>query len=174
MNANQADLGTIKMFAGAKEPEGWRFCRGQLLSTQQFPELFSLIGTTYGGDGQINFALPDFRGRVPVHQGQGPNLSDRPLGERGGSPTVTLSRDNLPPHSHRLQGTSAAANTRRTEVPAQSKTPVYAPNPPTANMSTDAVGKTGNGKPLDNMAPYLTTNFIICVSTMPLERAEEL
>ena len=104
----QPYIGEIRMFGGNFAPLGWAFCDGQLLAIAQNDALFSLIGTTYGGDGQSTFALPDLRGRIPIHQGQGPLLTPRQIGETGGSETVTLTPAQLPTHTHRLASGSAA------------------------------------------------------------------
>src|SRR5262245_26202423 len=93
-------IAEIKMFGGNFAPLGWATCDGQLLPISQYTALFSLLGTTYGGDGVTNFALPDLRGRVPMHPGQGPGLSPRTLGEKAGTETVTLTTAQLPAHNH--------------------------------------------------------------------------
>src|SRR6059058_2346340 len=95
-------LGEIKVFCGNFAPRGWALCNGQLLSIAQNTALFSLLGTQFGGNGQTNFALPDLRGRVPVHPGQGPGLSDYAIGQSGGSETTTLLLSNVPAHNHSL------------------------------------------------------------------------
>lgn len=104
-------IGEIRLFAFNFPPRGWATCSGQILSIAQNTALFSLLGTTYGGNGQTTFALPDLRGRVPIHFGQGPGLSLRTQGELGGTPTVTLLSNNLPPHNHPAFATTAAATT---------------------------------------------------------------
>ena len=97
---SEAFIGEIRMFAGNFPPRGWQFCQGQLLSIAQNTALFSILGTTYGGNGQTTFALPDLRGRYPMQPGQGPGLSPRTLGEQGGSETVTLISNQMPAHTH--------------------------------------------------------------------------
>src|SRR5690349_13883210 len=111
-------IGEIIMFAGNFAPRGWAFCQGQILSIAQNTALFSILGTTYGGNGQTTFALPDFRGRVPVGQGQGPGLSSYVLGEVSGTESTTLLTTNMPVHNHGLtQAKAKALVTARTEAP---------------------------------------------------------
>src|SRR5512135_2464461 len=104
----QPYVGEIRMFAGNFAPAGWMFCEGQLLAISEFETLFNLIGTTYGGDGQSTFALPDLRSRVPLHMGQGPGLSSYIIGQNGGAEEVTLTTNQIPSHNHVPQ--AAAAN----------------------------------------------------------------
>ena len=106
-------LGEIRMFGGNFAPRGWAMCNGQILSIAQNTALFSLLGTTYGGNGQTTFALPDMRGRAPIHPGQGPGLSNRDLGESAGAETITLSQAQMPVHNHPVQGSSADQTTDR-------------------------------------------------------------
>src|SRR6478752_1968066 len=103
-------IGEIRLFGGNFAPQGWAFCDGQLLSISQFDALFSLVGTTYGGDGVTTFALPDLRGRVPVHQGQGQATTNRVIGERAGSESVTLISAQMGAHDHALFGTTSIGN----------------------------------------------------------------
>ncbi len=102
-------IGEIRLFAGNFAPRDWAFCEGQIMSIAQNTALFSLLGTQYGGNGQTTFALPDLRGRVPMHQGQGPGLSPRDIGEVSGSETVTLLSTQMPAHSHALRASTTAA-----------------------------------------------------------------
>lgn len=104
-------VGEIRMFAGDYAPEGWALCNGQLLSVSQYQTLFALLGTTYGGDGSSTFALPDMRGRLPVHFGQGTGLTPRTLGASGGSETVALSTAQMPSHGHTMQASADPAST---------------------------------------------------------------
>src|SRR5579872_2904742 len=106
---DQPFIGAIVLFCGNFAPAGWALCNGQLLSISQWTALFSILGTTYGGNGTTNFALPDLRGRVPIHPGQGPGLSPYTLGQTGGVETVSLSINNLPAHSHALNGDNTAS-----------------------------------------------------------------
>ncbi|MBI1937863.1 MAG: phage tail protein [Ignavibacteriales bacterium] len=172
-------IAEIRMFAGNFEPRNWAYCAGQILSISQNTALFSLLGTTYGGNGQTNFALPDLRGRVPVGTGAGPGLSDISLGEKSGSLTNTLTVANLPPHVHTAIASvypSASAggrgvtavNTPVNNFPIATNdgNNIYATSS-NAQMgqSTVAVniGVTGSGVPLDNIQPYLGMNYIICL-----------
>jgi microcystin-dependent protein len=109
---SEAVLGEIRLFSGSYAPEGWLICNGQLLQIQQYQALYALIGTTYGGNAVNNFGLPDLRGRVPVCQGQGPNLSNRSIGQKGGASLVTLTEATIPPHGHDfiVSGTEGSTN----------------------------------------------------------------
>jgi microcystin-dependent protein len=159
-------IAEIRMFAGSFAPKGHANCDGQLLPINQNQALFALVGTTYGGNGTTTFALPDLRGRVPVHKGQGPGLPLYSLGEKGGSETVTLSQAQVPPHSHPLLATTAQANVMDPtgNALAKARSPVYAP--PGANpelLHGDTVADTGGGVPHSNMQPFLTLRFIIAL-----------
>lgn len=155
----QPYVGEIRMFAGNFAPAGWMFCEGQLIAISENETLFNLIGTTYGGDGQSTFALPDLRGRLPLHQGNGFILA-----ETGGAEEVTLTINQIPAHSHRLTG---AAITGDQISPANNmianslNTVPFINDPPIANMSTAAIGSTGGSQPHTNFQPYLCVNFII-------------
>jgi len=156
----QPYVGEIRMFAGNFAPAGWMFCEGQLLPISEYETLFQLIGTTYGGDGQSTFALPDLRGRIPLHQGNGFILA-----ETGGAEEITLTVSQIPAHSHPLlastnSGTSAnAAN----QVVARTTglITLYIEDAPTLNMSPQAVSSVGGSQPHTNFQPYLCVNFII-------------
>ncbi len=159
-------IGEIRMFAGNFAPAGWELCEGQLLSISENEALFTLIGTTYGGDGQSTFALPDLRGRLPVHQGSGPGVSNRVIGETGGTETVTLTTSQIPAHSHVPQAvttTGQADPTNRIWAASPNSAPVYAVGPvsPDAPMSNGLVGTVGGSQPHENMQPYLCVSFII-------------
>ena len=162
-------IGEIMMFAGNFPPQNWAFCDGQLLSIAQNQGLFSLLGTYYGGDGQVTFALPDLRGRLPMHTGNGPGpgLSPRSLGEQGGTESVTLIAAQMPAHSHPLQvdnanGTTASpVGTLLARDPAG--TPAYGVNA-ASTLSPQAVASTGGGQPHDNMPPFLAINYCICIT----------
>ncbi|HEU5090540.1 MAG TPA: tail fiber protein [Roseiflexaceae bacterium] len=147
-------------------PKGWAFCDGQILPLSQNTALFSLLGTTYGGDGKSNFALPDLQGRAPMHPGQGPGLSLRDLGETLGSDTVSLLESEIPSHSHALQASSvlAAARTPDTTILSRSRgSYAYGPANSTVPMSGNALAPAGSDAPHNNMQPYLTMNFIIAL-----------
>lgn len=156
-------VGEIRLFAGNFAPLGWMFCQGQMLAIAEHEVLFQLIGTTYGGDGQTSFALPDLSGRVPVHQGQGPGLSQRVIGEMGGVETVTLAPAHLPSHSHALQASAAAASgsTPGGALLASTAVPSYDSGAASTPMAAAAVGNTGGNQPHENMAPTVAISYII-------------
>ncbi|OJT24560.1 phage tail protein [Archangium sp. Cb G35] len=161
-------IGEIRMFAGNFPPRGWQFCQGQILSIAQNQALFAILGTTYGGNGQTTFALPDLRGRYPMQPGQGPGLSPRTLGEQGGSETVTLIANQMPAHTHSL---NANLNEGNNESPEGSVLSAYPPGttPTTYNttinttMNPAAIGVAGGSQPHNNMSPFLCLNFIIAL-----------
>jgi microcystin-dependent protein len=163
-------LAEIRMFGGNFAPRGWALCNGQILPIAQNTALFSLLGTTFGGNGQTTFALPDLRGRVPVHPGQGPGLSNYDLGEVTGTESVTILTNQMPAHTH-----LAAANSGNGDLPAATNnvwaTPVdstgaagtgYAATANTT-MSQAAIGSAGGGQPLPIIQPLLCVNFIIAL-----------
>lgn len=158
-------IGEIRIFAGNFAPAGWNFCDGAMLPISQFQALFALIGTTYGGDGQQTFALPDLRGRVPVHQGQGPGLSNRVIGESGGTESVTLTVAQIPAHNHSLRATSALSSGAAGAggVLAATAVNMYGTAAPATPMATQAVGAQGGSQPHNNMAPFLGINYIIAL-----------
>lgn len=164
--AQEPFIGEIRLFAGNFAPRGWALCNGQLLPISQYTALFAILGTTYGGDGRVTFALPDLRGRAPIHAGQGPGLSNRRLGQRGGQEDVTLAVEELPPHSHQAVG---SANRTSSTTPAGSvwgstgRTRLYAAPGAPANMSPAAIANTGAGMSHENMPPYLVINYIIAL-----------
>jgi len=153
-------VGEIRIFAGNFAPAGWMFCEGQLLPISENETLFNLIGTTYGGDGQETFALPDLRGRIPVHQGNG-----KILAETGGAEQITLTVQQIPIHNHPLLCNSAvgAQSSPAGNFYASSGTQLYADPPVAAPIAMKAtlVGPTGGSQPHDNFAPYLCVDFII-------------
>jgi microcystin-dependent protein len=164
-------IAEIKMFAGTFAPRGWAYCQGQLLSIAQNTALFSLLGTTYGGNGQTTFALPDLRGRVPVGTGQGPGLPNVTLGEMSGQPTHTLIITEMPAHNHAAQAsaysssgnsTSPAGNSWATSTSRDNVYSNTAPNAPMA-ANTVTVGIAGGSQPHNNMQPYLGMNYIIAL-----------
>jgi microcystin-dependent protein len=155
----QPYVGEIRMFAGNFAPAGWMFCEGQLLPISEYETLFNLIGTTYGGDGQSTFALPDLRGRIPLHFGNGFTLA-----ETGGVETVTLTVSQIPAHSHPLLASSSPANsnTPALTVLAESATiNTYIQDVTNSNMSPAAVTSIGGSQPHNNFQPYLCVDFII-------------
>jgi microcystin-dependent protein len=159
-------LGQISMFAGNFAPRGWALCDGQLLAISSNTALFSLLGTTYGGDGRTTFALPDLRGRAPIHEGQGPGLSDKRLGQRGGAEQVILQVSNLPSHTHSLNASTATGTSNVPTGNVHADTSVfdkeYATTANTA-MSGTAIGNTGGNIPVSIVQPYLTINYIIAL-----------
>ena len=162
-------LGEVRIFAGNFPPNGWAFCNGQLLPISQNTALFSILGTTYGGDGKSNFALPNLLQRMPMHTGysQGPGLSDRMLGEMGGSSAVTLLQSEMPVHNHAQQASTVVASTIGANNGMLSK-PI-SPNPPYHDpvnlqaLGPAALGVSGGSAPHNNLQPYLQVNFIIAM-----------
>jgi microcystin-dependent protein len=156
-------------------PAGWALCNGSLLAISQNDALFALIGTTYGGDGQTTFALPDLRGRMALHSGQGPGLPSYIQGQPGGTPSTTLSGNNIPPHNHPIQASSAdgtqsnpsgAFPANANVVPERGADPVgvdaYATSS-NGTMATGVVGNSGGGQAFNNMPPFLAVNYIIAL-----------
>jgi len=161
-------IGAIQIFAGNFAPRGWAFCEGQILQISQNAALFSILGTTYGGNGTSTFALPDLRGRMPIGMGAGPGLTPRFLGEKDGAESVTLSVAQIPSHAHTY---NALSGNRETTDPTGNFLGV-APGPWYARkdagdtllpMGTDAVAPAGGSQPHNNMPPYLGLSFIICL-----------
>ncbi|MBC3807170.1 phage tail protein [Undibacterium seohonense] len=160
-------IGEIRMFAGNFAPRSWMFCNGQLLSIAEYTTLFALIGTTYGGDGQTTYALPDLRGRIPLHRD-----SNYPLGSEGGQEMVTLNSTQLPAHSHAfgtLAATASAPNGNATHTTpignrfAGGAIKAYATGGPTVAMNNAVMTAAGGSQAHDNLMPYLAINFIICL-----------
>jgi len=157
-------IAEIKIFAGNFPPRSWAQCDGQLFPISQNTALFSLLGTTYGGDGKSTFALPDLRGRSPMQPGQGPGLSVRDIGERDGTEQETLSLSQLPLHSHHLNAATAATTAAAANaLLGQSAAKVYGPAANLVPMANEAIGAAGGGQPHENRQPYLTLNFIIAL-----------
>jgi microcystin-dependent protein len=159
----QPYVGEIRMFGGNFAPAGWMFCNGQILPISENETLFQLIGTTYGGDGQSTFALPDLQGRVPVHQGTfgGTTFIQ---GEKSGTETVTLTGNQIPTHNHLLTGSGnlGTSNTPQNNVLAQSSAvKLYLNLPPDINLGNQAITPVGGSQPHDNMQPFLCVSFII-------------
>ena len=164
---SEAFTGEIRIFTGDFAPRNWAFCDGQILGVSQFQELFSLLGTIYGGDGRSKFGLPDMRGRIPMHQGTGPGLTPRAIGTRLGYETIGLSSDQIPEHNHSMQASTKLANSvEATErVLAMTPEPFYAPysDDKVTNLLDGTVGKTGGGEKHENRQPCLALNYIICI-----------
>jgi microcystin-dependent protein len=151
-------IGEIRLFGGNFEPNGWAFCNGQLLSIAQNAALFNLIGTTYGGDGQTTYALPDLRSRIPVHQG-----TAFPMGQAAGAEQVTLTTPQLPAHTHTLQATAVDGTSAdpTNNVWAESDARTFSTATPDATMDPSVLGTAGGGQAHDNTMPFVAMNFII-------------
>ena len=160
-------LGEITMFAGTFAPRGWAFCNGQLLPINQHQALFSLLGTNFGGDGRTSFGLPDLRGRAPIHTGQGPGLSYRFLGERGGVEQIALTSGEMPLHKHHIHATAGKATSTNPvgRGLASSRLVGYAdlPPDPVQAMAEQCMSETGGSQPHQNMPPFLGINYIIAI-----------
>jgi microcystin-dependent protein len=155
----QPYVGEIRMFGGNFAPAGWMFCEGQLLPISENETLFQLIGTTYGGDGQSTFGLPDLRGRIPLHQGSGFTLA-----ETGGAETVTLTVNQIPAHSHALLASSAVTqqtNPTANLVGQSTQAKLYIDDVPNVNLSPLVISSVGGSQPHNNFQPYLCVDFII-------------
>lgn len=160
-------IGEIRMFAGNFAPRGWALCDGQLLAVSQNDALFSLLGTIYGGDGRTTFGLPDMRGRIPIHAGNGPGLSSRRLGTKGGSQKVTLTANQLPSHTHPMQASTGAGNSNEPQNNVPSNSPsvdLYIEDPTDVDMAATAITSVGGSQSHNNMQPFLGINFIIALS----------
>jgi microcystin-dependent protein len=156
----------IRVFPFNFAPTGWAWCDGQLLPLSQNTALFSLLGTTYGGDGKSNFALPDLQGRAPMHPGQGPGLSLHDLGETGGSETVTLLESEIPAHSHTLRAAAVPADQPSpagTLTASPGSDNLYAPAASLVAMAPEALAPAGGDQPHNNLQPYLTFYFCIAL-----------
>ena len=161
-------IGEIRMFAGNFAPRGWAFMDGQLLSIRQNGALFSLLGTVYGGDGRTTFGLPDMRGRIPLHVGQGPGLSNRALGSKGGTEQETISESQLPSHTHPMHGSTDSGTDPNPAGNALASAPVALPyfvGPQDSDFAASAIAATGGGRggTHTNIAPFLAINYIIAL-----------
>jgi microcystin-dependent protein len=157
-------IGEIILFAGNFAPRGWALCDGALLPISQNTALFSILGTTYGGDGRTTFGLPDLRGRVAVHPGTGPGLTTRLLGEKAGGETASVSIEQMPAHGHRV----TAASERGDSADPTNNVPAGDPDEPyigtgTAAMAATMIQSTGGGQSHANMQPFLGVHFIIAL-----------
>ena len=155
----QPYVGEIRIFAGNFAPAGWLFCEGQLLAISENETLFQLIGTTYGGDGQSTFALPDLRGRLPLHFG-----NDFILAETGGAEEITLTTGQIPAHSHPILASNALANTsspKNALLGVSTQTSTFFPDVPSVAMHSNTITPTGGSQPHTNFQPYLCVDFII-------------
>ena len=159
-------VGEIRMFAGNFAPRNWALCDGQLLPVSQNDALFSLLGTIYGGDGRTTFGLPDLRGRLPVHQGTGPGLTPRPIGQRSGQETVTLTTNQLPAHGHALNASAESADATQAagNLPAQTAEDAFSASAVGTTLSSAAIASGGGGGTSHpNVQPFLCINFIIAL-----------
>ena len=155
----QPYVGEIRIFAGNFAPAGWMFCEGQLLPISEYETLFQLIGTTYGGDGESTFSLPDLRGRIPIHQGNGFILA-----ETGGAEEITLTVNQIAAHAHALLASSRVAvepNPGGGVLADSSWNDAYSPDSATVNLAATSIGSVGGSQPHTNFQPYLCVNFII-------------
>jgi len=165
---SDAFVAEIRIFPFNFPPTGWAFCNGQLMPISQNTALFSLLGTTYGGDGKSTFALPDMQGNAPLFWGQGPGLSEYFVGQTGGSETVTLLTTELPAHAHQATAGSGNGPTDPSNVTwgqgaGRTPPPVYMNGSPNVNMAAATVAIAGSSFPHNNMQPYLTLNFCIAM-----------
>ena len=163
----QPFIGEIRMFAGNFDPQGWEFCNGQLMPISENDALFILIGTQYGGDGQETFALPDLRGRAPMHTGTGPDGVSYQMGEAAGVESVTLTVNQIPVHNHSVIASTAASTLAPTNalltVPTSSQqgANIYKAASATVALHPSSVSPVGGSQPHENMQPYLCVNFIM-------------
>lgn len=160
-------IGEIRIFAGNYAPSGWLICNGAILPISQYTDLFSVLSTNYGGNGVTNFGLPDFTERVPIDQGQGPGLTNRHLGDRGGLEGVILKTQNMPKHRHNLMGTNTIATEKQPFTNSFANTSgsylFYnkAISEDMVSLATETIGVEGENRPHYNMMPYTVMNFII-------------
>lgn len=162
-------VGEIRMFAGNFAPRGWAFCDGQLLAVSQNDALFSLLGTIYGGDGRTTFGLPDLRGRIPIHAGQGPGLSSRRLGSKTGAEHETLTVNQMPSHSHTMQASNNPADSRTLSGKVLAKgintndTFYVNSGESTTPLVTGMVSNSGGSRSHNNLMPTLCIHFIVAL-----------
>jgi microcystin-dependent protein len=160
----QPYVGEIRMFAGNFAPAGWMFCNGATLAISENETLFQLIGTTYGGDGQSTFKLPDLASRIPLHFGTGPDGTSYQLGEMAGVEQVTLTNQQIPSHTHAFVATTVAGNDPNPTdniLATAVNIDLYRQTTPSAAMAAQSVGPAGGSQPHENTQPFLCVNFII-------------
>ena len=159
----QPFVGEIRMFGGNFAPVGWMMCEGQTIPITENEVLFQLIGTTYGGDGQSTFNLPDLRGRIPIHMGTGPSGTTYQIGESGGNETVTLSQQQIPQHNHGIGASTdiPTSTTPGNNVTGQAAAKIYRTGNPSVTLDPQSIGPAGGSQPHENMQPYTCINFII-------------
>lgn len=169
----EAYLGEIRAFGFNFAPTGWMQCNGQTLAIQQYSALFSIIGTTYGGNGQTTFMLPNLQGQIPMHWGSGPGVPTTTVGQAQGQTSVTLAQTQIPQHTHTVSAAPASTGAVKSAIPSNTSfiseakgVFVYQVPPVTSNspFSPKAISPNGAGQPHDNMQPYLALNFCICMS----------
>ena len=169
----EGTIGEIRMFAGDFAPRSWAFCNGQLLPISSNTALFSILGTIYGGDGRSTLALPDLRGRVAIHAGEGRGLTPHHIGQRGGSETNTLTSANLPPHNHSFnlgnkQGNTVHGNNNYiaavNDDGGNNSMYTFDKSSNGDSLNHNTIGSTGGGQSINNLPPYLAVNYIICIS----------
>jgi microcystin-dependent protein len=159
-------VGEIRMFAGNFAPVGWAFCDGQLMAISENDALFALLGTTYGGDGQVTFGLPDLRGRIPIHAGAGPGLSPHQLGAMGGAEQVTLTTNQLASHTHTMRASSqnSTQTSGQNSVLGQpTSIDIYRVTAPDTNLAGGAISFVGGSQSHQNEQPFLCVHFIIAL-----------
>jgi microcystin-dependent protein len=160
-------VGQIMMFGGNFSVRGWAHCNGQLLAVNQNDALFSLLGTTYGGDGRTTFGLPDMRGRVPIHEGQGAGLSNYALGAKVGAEHVAVAANEMPPHQHGLNAEAMGAVNPGPDqglLAEPSNTNIYGQGTPPDTLDCSAIGEAGSGNPHDNVMPFQCISFLISLT----------
>ena len=162
---SQPYVGEIRMFGGSFAPAGWAMCQGQLMPISENETLFNLIGTTYGGDGQETFGLPDLQGRTPIHSGQGPNISQNyQIGEKAGVESVTLTTQQIPVHTHPMlasQGVASQTNPGGNLISQATQAQLYIEDVANSPMSAGSVLPVGGSQPHENLQPYLCVTYII-------------
>ena len=157
-------IGMIVQFGGNFAPRGWALCDGQLLPITSHSSLFSILGTTYGGDGRSTFGLPDLRGRVAMHAGTGAGLSPRSLGTKSGHEHVTLTTEQMPNHNHRVLAVNGVANTDDPTGNSFAHGAVYNNKSPTQQLKDTTISHTGGGQAFDVVQPFQVVNFIIALT----------
>lgn len=157
-------VGEIRMFAGNFAPRGWAFCDGQLLAVSSNDALFSLLGTIYGGDGRTTFGLPDLRGRIPIHMGTGPGLSNRRLGAKLGTEQETLTLSQLPSHNHLVKASNSVGNSKSgPQIAAGNLARVYSSEVANIELNAASITNTGGSQSHSNLMPTLCVHFIIAL-----------
>ena len=154
------------MFGGNFAPRSWAFCDGQLLAINSNQALFSILGTTYGGDGRTTFGLPDLRGRVSMHEGNGPGLSNRSLGQKSGQETATLTTQQIPAHNHTVSGANASGDDSDPTTGngfGSASNDLYLETEPGTSMGAGTIKNTGGGQSHNNVQPFLCVNYIIAL-----------